>query len=275
MLVSRQPSVMGIINLSPHSFYQALPTFSDALQKSIEMVAQGADIIDVGAVATNPKINNPAEILSVQQELDLVAPFVETLSKNSNVKISVDTSRAVVMEAVIKAGAHMINDQCALRGENALKTVATLQVPVCLMHHFNPARQPDSSTCAELLAQIKNDLQKDTARCMAAGIKKENIIIDPGFGGGNFGKSADENFYLLTYLNTFVDLSFPVLVGLSRKIMFAEIGPTADDRLFVSIAAAVIAAQKGAFIIRTHDVKETVDAMWVVQKTLDLRDKVA
>lgn len=266
VLVSRQPSVMGIINLSPDSFYQASPTFSDALKKSIEMVSEGADMIDVGAVATNPKINQHAKI-SVQQELDLVIPFVEALSKEIKVMISVDTSRAEVMEAAVKAGAHMINDQCALHGENALAVVARLQVPVCLMHHFNPARQPDSSTCAALLMQIKQDLQKEIERCMTAGIKKENIVIDPGFGGGHFGKSADENFYLLAHLETFVDLSFPVLVGLSRKMMFAEIRPAPEDRLFASIAGAVIAAQKGAFIIRTHDVRETVDAMWVARKT--------
>ncbi len=266
--------VMGVINLSPHSFYNSLPDFSDALKKAEEMMLQGALIIDVGAVATNPTVKMDSDIPSVQQELDMVIPFVEALSKKINVTISVDTSSAVVMASAVNAGAQMINDQCALTRENALKTAVKLQVPVCLMHHFNPARKPGSSTCVELLAQIKNDLQNDISRCLEAGMLREHIIIDPGFGGGHFGKSLDENFYLLAHLKTIGDLGFPVLVGLSRKSMFAEIQSEIKDRLPASIAGAVIAAMQGASIIRVHDVKETVDAMKVIQKMCELTDKI-
>ncbi|OGT43383.1 MAG: dihydropteroate synthase [Gammaproteobacteria bacterium RIFCSPHIGHO2_12_FULL_40_19] len=272
----QKPVIMGIINLSPDSFYQASPNFVDALKKAEAMVMQGAAMIDVGAVATNPNINLHFETPSVQQELDAVLPFIEALSKSVDVMISVDTSRAAVMDASIKAGAHMINDQRSLMEENALETAIKLNVPVCLMHHFNPARQPGSSACAELLTQIKHDLQNNIARCMAAGIAHENIIIDPGFGGGNFGKSADENFYVLAHLNTLVDLSLPILVGLSRKSFFGELlKADIEERLYASIAGAVIAAEQGAAILRVHDVKATLDAMSVLQKVQDLRNEIA
>jgi len=282
--MNQYPIVMGILNLSAHSFYQAIPNYSDALKKAEEMIADGAKIIDVGGVATNPTINLDSDIPSVQQELDSVIPFIELLSKKMKCKISVDTYRAIVMEESIHAGAHMINDQRALTEENALKTAVKLNVPVCLMHHFNPPRlmetqrgwtEPRVENCeairnkrshASLLLQIKNELNEYTTRCLQAGLLRDNIILDPGFGGGNFGKTADENFYLLAHLKEFVELGFPMLVGLSRKIMFKEIAPAVEDRLPASLAAAVIAAQNGASIIRVHDVKATVDAMWVLSQ---------
>ncbi|MCX7125612.1 MAG: dihydropteroate synthase [Gammaproteobacteria bacterium] len=263
-----EPCVMGIINLSRCSFYNAIPNYSDALKKAEEMVRDGAAIIDVGAIATNPTINIDSQTPSEQSELDLLIPFVEQLSKKIDVMISVDTYRARVMEFAVNAGATMINDQRALTEENALTTAVKLNVPICLMHHFNPARKQNSTTNLELITQIKSDLKAYTDRCLLAGIKREHIILDPGFGGGNFGKSADENFYLLTHLKEFIDLGFPVLVGLSRKSMFAEIQAAAENRLSASIAGATIAAMKGAAIIRVHDVKETVDAMSVVKKMM-------
>ena len=259
------PAVMGIINLSPDSFYLATPHSDDALKKAETMALQGAAIIDVGAVATNPTIHLSAAI-SVQAELDKVIPFIEKLSRRVDVMISVDTSRAEVMRAAIHAGAHMINDQCALHTENALETVAALHVPVCLMHHFHPVRTPNASSPDMLLTQIHHDLLQETHRCMAAGILRDNIIIDPGFGGGYFGKSADENFFILNKLRVLVELGFPVLVGVSRKSMFTEIQSQVSDRLYASVAAATIAAMQGAAILRVHDVQATVDAMQVVKK---------
>ncbi|OGT33591.1 MAG: dihydropteroate synthase [Gammaproteobacteria bacterium RIFCSPHIGHO2_02_FULL_39_13] len=260
------PTVMGVINLSAHSFYQALPHYSDALKKAEQMVCDGAGIIDVGAIATNPFVNLETDTPSLQQELDLVIPFIELLSKKINITISVDTYRADVMREAIASGAHMINDQHALTEENALKTAVKLAVPVCLMHYFHVPRKQDNTLPVNGLTQIIHELQNHISRCLSAGIKKENIIIDPGFGGGHFGKTADENFYLLANLKEIIDLGFPVLVGLSRKIMFAEIQTKIEDRLYASIAAAVIAALQGASIIRVHDVKETVDAMRVVAR---------
>lgn len=262
----QKPCVMGVINLSPNSFYQSLPQYSDALKKAVQMVADGALIIDVGAVATNPQINITSDEPSQQAELDVLIPFIEKLSREIDIIISVDTYRADVMKHAVNAGASMINDQHGLSEENALETAVKLNVPVCLMHYFNPPRQPNSTSCAELLSQIKNDLQKNITRCLQAGMSRNNIIIDPGFGGGHFGMSMDENFYLLSHLTEFTKMEFPVLVGLSRKSMFASIQEKIEDRLFASISAATIAAMLGAAIIRVHDVRETVDAMCVIKK---------
>ena len=252
------PVVMGIINLSPRSFYNAMPNDSDALKKAEEMVRDGAGIIDVGAVATNPAVNIENQLPDESAELDLLIPFIERLSKRIKVVISVDTSRATVMRESALAGATMINDQRALTEENALTTAIHLNLPVCLMHHFNPVRQPNATPPAALLAQIKMDLLGYAERCLSAGMKHEHIIIDPGFGGGHFGKSADENFYLLDHLDQLTGLGWPVLVGLSRKSMF---GGDPEGRLPASLAAAVTAAKKGASIIRVHDVKATVNAL--------------
>lgn len=265
------PSVMGVINLSARSFYQALPNYSNALKKAEQMVCDGAGIIDVGAVATNPFVNLETDTPSLQQELELVIPFIELLSKKINIPISVDTYRADVMREAVKAGAHMINDQQALTEENALKTAVKLAVPVCLMHGMTlGAVAKDGATSVEptecILQKVKNDLQHSISRCLLAGIKKENIIIDPGFGGGHFGKTPNENFYVLSHLKSLTELGFPILVGLSRKSMFARIREKVEDRLIVSVAAAVIAAMQGVSIIRAHDVKETVDAMRVVEQ---------
>lgn len=262
-----KPCVMGVINLSPNSFYQALPVHAMALEKAEAMIEAGAAIIDVGAVATNPFVSLN-ETPSIQAEIDTLIPFIETLSQK-NIIISVDTYHSAVMTAAVKAGASMINDQHMLSEENALKTAIALNVPVCLMHHFNSPRQPECCTPAELLGRIKNDLHHAITRCLEAGMKHEHIIIDPGFGGGYFGKSADENFYLLAHLQVFKTLGFPILVGLSRKSM---LGGDVANRLPQSIAVATIAAMKGASIVRVHDVKETVDAMRMIEKTLYFTD---
>lgn len=267
------PAVMGVINLSRRSFYSPTPDFSDALTTALEMVSHGAAIIDVGAVATNPQVDIHHDIPSIQEEIDSIIPFVEALSKQSAVCISVDTSRAAVMRAAVDAGATMINDQRALTEENALETAVKCQVPVCLMHYFNPARIAGSTSNATLLDQITMDLKKYVARCLQAGMLEKNIIIDPGFGGGHFGKNADENFYLLSYLDAIVELGFPVLVGLSRKSLFEFIATDAKDRLLASVAGATIAAMHGAAILRVHDVKATVHAMHVVKKVRELRDE--
>lgn len=258
--------VMGVINLTSHSFYQGTPAFSDALFKAEMMVKAGAALIDVGAIATNPFIN-VNDIPSEQTELDLILPFVDALSKRVDTIISVDTSRAAVMTAAVNAGANMINDQRALTEENALKTAVKLSVPVCLMHHFNPTRTPGDCSPADLLSHIKNDLQKYSERCLSAGMSRNHIILDPGFGGGHFGKNAAENFYVLAHLKEIVTLGFPVLVGLSRKSLFADIQADVNNRLSASIAAATIAAMNGAAIVRVHDVQETVDAMRVIELT--------
>lgn len=262
-----KPCVMGIINLSSDSFFQAIPNISDVLKKAEAMVAAGASFIDFGAVATNPKINMTASLPSEQLECDRLLPVIEAIANRLDVMISVDTSAPIVMRAAVSAGAHLINDQCALRTPKALETAVRLDVPVCLMHHFNPPRNAGSTECVALFLQIKTELMQYVQRCLQAGFSKAQLMIDPGFGNGNFGKNTDENFYVLSQLHQLVNLGYPILVGLSRKTMFGELLNIAvEDRLPASLSGAVIAAQQGAAIIRAHDVKETVDAMAVVRQ---------
>lgn len=263
-----KPCVMGIINVSPHSFFQALPNFSDALKMAENMIEQGASIIDIGAVATNPAVRD-IHTVSSEAECESIIPLIQAIRKKSDVLISVDTSSPLVMQRSVEVGASMINDQRGLHESGALEMVTKLQVPICLMHHFNPSRQPDSCSTENLLFTIKSDLERDVQRCLNAGILRDRIMIDPGLGGGHFGKSSDENFYLLAHLKTFVDFTFPVLVGLSRKSMLG--GKTAAERLPASLAAAFFAAQQGTAILRVHDVKETVAVVQVIYK---LRHKI-
>ncbi len=260
-----KPSVMGVINMSPNSFYNPAKNSDDALHQVDAMVKAGANFVDVGGEATNPCVEIEKEAPSVQQEIDRLLPVIEAIKQRFPILVSVDTSQPKVMRAVLEAGADMINDQRALRVPGAIDIVAQYKVPVCLMHFFNPQREPGSSSHKELLNTICSDLQLAVSRCQSAGVAKDRIIIDPGFGQGNYGKNTAENFYLLAQLQSFCDLGYPVLVGWSRKSMLGDVmgGAPADKRLSGSIAAAVLAAKEGASIIRVHDVAETVDALTV------------
>lgn len=264
-----EPVVMGIINVSPNSFYRPHLSLDDALRTAETMVADGAAILDVGGEATNPLVDIEAEAPVEQQEIDRVVPVVEAIKHRFDVFVSVDTSRAQVMRESIKQGADMINDQRALRLGDALAAVAESKVRVCLMHFIEPAREPGSSDCATLLEQIKRDLLNAVARCGRAGISRDRIVIDPGFGQGHYGKNAQENFYLLAQLKEFVDLGFPVLSGWSRKSMIGDTlgGRAPEDRLWGSLAADTLAVFFGASVIRTHDVKAAADLIKVVQAT--------
>ena len=258
------PLIMGILNLSPLSFYNAIPNYDDALKKAERMTQEGAAILDVGAVATNPFVNLSTQTPSEQQELDRLIPFIEKLSRTVDIMISVDTYRPKVMQESVNAGARMINDQHALTEENTLETAVKLNVPVCLMHHFCD-RDRGSDSNEQLLETIVQDLTQYAKRCLSAGMKREHIILDPGFGGGNFGKSAEENFYILDHLESIVDLGFPVLAGLSRKSMFDG---KVEDRLPASLDGAVRAAKKGVAILRVHDVRETEEALHLLNRSL-------
>ena len=261
-----RPCVMGVINMSPNSFYRPIATVSDALFEVEKMLDAGASFIDIGGEATNPFVDLEEAAPTVQQEIDRVVPLVEAIKRRFDVLISVDTSQPAVMREAVHCAADLINDQRALGVKGALETIEVLKVPVCLMHFFNPIREAGSSDCQTLLETIKQDLQESIARCKAQGILSDRLIIDLGFGQGNYGKNCEENFYLLSHLKKFVDLDLPVLVGWSRKSMIGEAlgGVPAEQRLYGSVAAATIAAMLGASIIRVHDVKETVDAMKVV-----------
>lgn len=255
-----QPAVMGIVNATRDSFYNACGSVSEAIDLAAQQVAEGAHIIDVGAEATNPTLNELHP--DAQAQLDLCVPIVEALSARFPVLISVDSSEPIVMRAVANAGAHILNDQRALLVDGALEAAAETGLAVCLMHGVVQVRKPGAEPADELQASIINFLLERAQCCVDAGIPAESIIIDPGFGGGNFGKSADENMYLLRHFEQFVCLPYPVLAGLSRKSMIGAVtGKPIAERLAASVAAALIAAQKGAAILRVHDVTETVDML--------------
>lgn len=262
----QKPCVMGVINMSPNSFFNPIHHLSDALDAVEKMVVSGASIIDVGGEATSPNVVIERDAPSIQEEIDRVVPVIEAISSRFDVLISVDTSQSDVMREAVRCGADMVNDQRALREAGALEAVAELKVPVCLMHFFDSVRKPEHCDLESLLMTIKNDLLQSVERCEDAGISRDRILVDPGFGQGNYRKGCKENYYLLSRLNEFSAMNLPVLIGWSRKSMIGDVlNVPVDKRLYGSIAAATIAAMLGASVIRVHDVKESMDAMLVLQ----------
>ncbi|MDP2608105.1 MULTISPECIES: dihydropteroate synthase [unclassified Oceanobacter] len=264
-----RPVVMGIVNTTPDSFsdggcYNSLDA---ALRQAERLVLEGAGIIDVGGESTRPG----ADPVSTAEELDRVVPVVEAIARELDVVISVDTSTAAVITESATAGAHMINDVRALSRHGAIEAAAASRLPVCLMHMQG---QPDSmqqAPCYEsVVDEVCHFLEQRIAACVAAGIDKSQLLIDPGFG---FGKTCDHNYELMCHLQRLSRLGLPLLAGLSRKRMIAEVtGVTEpDQRMIGSVAGAVICAMKGARILRVHDVRETVEAMQVVAATLGVR----
>ncbi len=205
--------------------------------------------------------------MSQDEECERVIPVIEKIRQHSDIAISIDTSKPAVMRAAIEAGASMVNDVNALHADNAMQVCAQYQVPVCLMHkQGEPQTMQDNPQYTNVVDEVKHYLLSRAGACIDAGIKKQNIIIDPGFG---FGKSLQNNLSLLSEINQFCMLDYPVLVGVSRKSMFAMLlDRGVDDRLVASTAAAVIAYQKGARFFRVHDVAETCDALKLSAVTL-------
>jgi len=258
------PHVMGILNVTPDSFsdggkHNALV---DALTHTNEMVNAGATIIDVGGESTRPG----ADEVSVEQELERVIPVVEAIAQRFEVWISVDTSKAEVIRESARVGAHIINDVRSLSEPGALEAAAATGLPVCLMHmQGEPRTMQQAPHYENILSEVDTYFAQQIARCEAAGIKKERLILDPGFG---FGKNLSHNYELLAHLSDFHHFGLPLLVGMSRKSMIGQllnVGPS--QRLTGSLSCAVIAAMQGAQIIRAHDVKETAEAMRVVEAT--------
>jgi len=258
LLSEQRPLVMGILNTTPDSFSDGgqFNLVSSAVDHALQMIEQGADMIDVGGESTRPG----AEPVSLDEEIFRVIPVIEKIRQHSSVLISVDTSKAEVMRRAVAAGADMINDVLALQLPGAMEACAQLKVPVCLMHMQGEPRSMQSSPhYADVVAEVKDFLQHRAAACVQAGIAKGNIVIDPGFG---FGKTLEHNLLLLKHLDAFNALHYPVLVGMSRKSMIGKIlDAEVGDRLYGSLAAAVLAWSKGARIFRVHDVKPTLDAL--------------
>ncbi|RUO77202.1 dihydropteroate synthase [Idiomarina seosinensis] len=258
--------VMGIINVTPDSFSDGgqFNTLERALEQAAQLVAEGADMLDIGGESTRPG----ADAVATEEELERVVPVVEAIKQRFDVEVSVDTSKAEVMRASISAGADMINDVCALQQPGALQAVADSSVELCLMHmQGEPRTMQHEPRYDDVVCDVKAFLQQRVAACEAAGIDRQRLWLDPGFG---FGKSMRHNYQMLQRLQAFHELQLPLLIGLSRKSMIGHVtGREVGERVAGSIAGATIAALKGARIIRVHDVKQTVDAMRVVAATLE------
>ncbi|OWO80877.1 dihydropteroate synthase [Photorhabdus luminescens] len=265
-----RPQIMGILNVTPDSFSDggAHNTLDMALRHAEKMINEGAAIIDIGGESTRPG----ADEVSEQEEVERVVPVVEALAQRFNIWISVDTSKALVMSESAKAGAHLINDIRALQEPGALESVAKSGLPVCLMHmKGQPRTMQDAPHYENLLSEVKQFFTKQIGRCVMAGIAKDKLVLDPGFG---FGKNLAHNYQLLAHLNQFHQFGLPVLAGMSRKSMIGQLlHVPPQERVVGSVACAVIAAMQGAQIIRVHDVKETVQAMQIVEATLSAKEE--
>jgi dihydropteroate synthase len=257
------PKVMGILNVTPDSFSDggSFTNIDDALQQAEKMVKQGAAIIDIGGESTRPGASD----VSLQNELDRVIPVIEKINKNLDCWVSIDTSKAVVMQEAVNAGADLINDIRALNEAGALQAAAKADLPVCLMHMQGaPRSMQNAPDYDDVVQEVEDFLLQRVEASLDAGIRKENIILDLGFG---FGKQLKHNFQLLAATARFVKLGFPVLTGVSRKSMFGQLlNRDINNRLAGSLAGALLAVQQGAQIVRVHDVAETVDVIKVLQE---------
>ena len=255
------PRVMGIVNVTPDSFSDggAHATAGDAVAHGLRLAEEGADVLDVGGESTRPG----ASEVPLDEELRRVLPVVERLAKETSLPISIDTSKPEVMRAAVAAGAGMINDVSALRGDGALEAAAALGVPVVLMHMLGePRSMQDAPVYDDVVAEVHRFLAERIFAAEMAGIDKKRIVVDPGFG---FGKTLEHNLVLLAQLERFAELGVPVMAGLSRKQGIGALTGRGEprERVHGSVAAALVAAQRGARLLRVHDVAATVDAMKV------------
>ncbi len=257
-----RPQVMAVLNVTPDSFSDggSHNLLDSAVKTALCMLQEGATIIDVGGESTRPG----APDVSLEQELKRVIPVIKAIRMQSDCVISIDTSKAQVMREAVAAGADIINDVRALQEAEALQTAVKLNVPVCLMHMQGaPRTMQQNPTYDNVVEDVKQFFVKRIKACEIAGLSKDKIIIDPGFG---FGKSLEHNYKLLKEIGQFKQLGCEVLAGLSRKSMIGNLlQRDVNNRLAGSLAGALIAAQKGAKIIRVHDVAETIDVLKVWQ----------
>jgi dihydropteroate synthase len=254
-----QAKVMGVLNRTPDSFSDggAFVHLDAALAQAHRLIEEGAAIIDVGGESTRPG----SMPVGLQEELDRVIPVIERLASESDTPVSIDTSKPEVMRAAVKAGAAMINDVYALRMPGALEAARECDLPVCLMHMLGePRSMQQHPQYTDVAAEVKQFLKERIQACETAGISRKRLLLDPGFG---FGKTLAHNLGLLRQLHELTSFDLPVLVGLSRKSMIGALlgGAPPDKRLNGSVAAAVIAVLHGADIVRTHDVRPTVEAL--------------
>jgi dihydropteroate synthase len=256
---------MGVLNITPDSFSDGGEFFSAdrALIRAQQMVAAGAAVIDVGGESTRPG----AHPVPLAEELRRVIPVIEALAGAVPVPVSIDTCKPQVMQAAVAAGAGMINDVNALRADGALEMAAALEVPVCLMHMQGvPESMQDDPGYTDVVAEVTGFLTARAQACITAGIPRQRILLDPGFG---FGKTVAHNLQLLRQLGRLVATGYPVLVGLSRKSLIGKVlGLPVDKRLIPGIALAVLAVWQGALLVRCHDVQETREAVRMCQAVM-------
>ncbi|PPI88606.1 dihydropteroate synthase [Candidatus Pantoea edessiphila] len=268
-LVLSNTKVMGILNVTPDSFSDGgkYNSLSSALLQVKNMINAGANIIDVGGKSTRPGAVN----ISIEEELERVIPVIEAITKNFDIWISIDTSRTEVMKESLRAGAHIINDIHSLSEDGAVELAAMNNYPVCLTHNPIILSSYKSSKHENIIDVVNIYFSKKIAYYEKSGIKKNNIILDPGFG---FGKSLLHNYQLLANLKKFHHFGLPLLIGVSRKSMIGNllkiINPT--DRLVGSISCAVIALMQDIQIIRVHDVKETLEAINIVNTVQKMKE---
>ncbi|GGA00801.1 dihydropteroate synthase [Dyella caseinilytica] len=256
-----RPRVVGIVNVTPDSFSDG-GQFADldaAVAHSLRLAEEGADMLDIGGESTRPG----ADDVSVEDELRRVIPVIEQLVARTTLPVAVDTSKPEVMRAAVAAGAGMINDVYGLRREGAIDAAAELRVPICLMHmQGEPRSMQEAPHYDDVVGEVHRFLTDRLFACELAGIDRRKVMVDPGFG---FGKDLEHNLALLRRLERFADLGSGVYVGLSRKSMIGAITghQHAADRAAGSVTAALIAVQRGARMVRVHDVAATVDALKV------------
>ena len=255
-------SIMGVLNITPDSFSDGgqFIELDAACRQAQSMLRGGAQIIDIGGESTRPG----AQAVSTDEELERVIPVISRLKREFDCIISVDTSKPQVMLEAVNSGASLINDVCGLSSPASKDAAMQANVPVCIMHmQGDPRSMQKSPTYENVVEDVRSFLATRAKQCIDHGIAKSNIIIDPGFG---FGKKVHHNVSLLTHLNELCETGYPVLAGLSRKSMIGHLlGLPIDERVAPSIALAIIAVQNGAKIIRTHDVKQTHDAIRMIE----------
>ena len=262
LLQEGRAAIMGILNATPDSFSDGglFISVSKAVDHVARMIDEGADIIDIGGESTRPG----ASPVSAEEEMERVIPIIEAVTQRFGVIISIDTSKATVMQAAVNAGAGMINDVRALKEEDALQAAVKMAVPVCLMHmQGQPQSMQDKPVYNDVTTDVREFLSERVDQCLEAGMDLNNIMLDPGFG---FGKTTEQNFQLLNELEHIRSHDLPVLAGLSRKSMIGQtLNLGVNERLSASIALALLAVLNGANILRLHDVKETCQAVRMIE----------
>jgi dihydropteroate synthase len=273
-LVLDRPRVVGIVNVTPDSFSDGgqHDSLDAAYAHALKLVEEGADMLDIGGESTRPG----ADDVSVDEEIRRVVPLIERLAAATTVPLSIDTSKPEVMRAAVGVGAGMINDVYALRREGALDTAAELRVPVCLMHmQGEPRSMQDTPDYDDVVGDVHRFLTDRLFSCELAGIDKRRVLVDPGFG---FGKNLEHNLALLRAMARFAELGAGAYAGVSRKSMIGAMTGRTDPaaRVHGSVAAALIAVQRGAILVRVHDVAPTVDALavWAAVKAGDTAPRI-